>query len=190
MVTLIRVVGLGLSMKRFLTDCAGVFAVVLLISLGACGAKTSAPTKAVDTTLAPSAAPAPAPAPASAPSAPSSGVSSNQAPEKYLHARARLLAAGFAPAAIPRGGEFDQCGISGEVALCKRFPELVNCEGMGPSSGSCRMAFVAPDGRLFVVAAFGWEKPSTMVLTGSSWANSEDTQHIKNILAGKPEFAN
>jgi len=175
-------------MKRLLTCCGGGLAAVLLMSLGACGPKTSAPTEsAVDTTLAPSAAPAPAPA--SAPSATSSGVSSNQVAEKYLHARARLLASGFAPAAIPRGGESDQCGTSDEVSLCKRFPELVNCNGMGPSSGSCRMAFVAPDGRFFVVAAFGWENPSTMVVTGASWANSEDTLHINNILAGKPEFA-
>ena len=112
----------------------------------------------------------------------------NQVAENYLEARARLLASGFAPAAVPRGGEFDQCGDSGENALCKRFPELVNCVGMGPSSGSCRMAFVAPDGRFFVVAAFGWENPNTMVITDSGWANSEDMLHINNILAGKPEF--
>ena|ERR1700730_1247124 len=111
------------------------------------------------------------------------------AAENYLHARARLLASGFRPAPIPRGGKFDQCGIAGEKALCKRFPELVNCVGMGSASGTCRMVFVAADGRFIVVEAYGWEHPSTMVVTGTAPANTEDTKHIHNILAEKPEFS-
>ena len=112
-----------------------------------------------------------------------------RAAETYLHARSRLLAKGFKPAPIPRGGEYDQCGTSGEKTLCKRFPELVNCVGMGPDAGTCRMVFVAPNGRFYVVAAYGWEQPNSMHVTGMTWANAHDTRSIKNILAGKPELS-
>jgi hypothetical protein len=114
---------------------------------------------------------------------------SNHRGQNYIEARTRLLMSGLKPAPIPRGGQFDQCGINGEKALCARFPELVNCVGMGPTSGSCRMAFVTPNGRFVVVSAFGWDDPSTMTLSGIAWAQHEDTKHLKNILAGKPELA-
>jgi hypothetical protein len=106
----------------------------------------------------------------------------------YIQARKQLLAMRLKAAPIPRGGQFDQCGIDGEGDLCKQFPELVNCTGMGPTSGTCRMAFVAPNGRFVVVSAFGWDNPSTMTLTGIGWANEEDTNHISNIIAGKAEY--
>jgi tripartite-type tricarboxylate transporter receptor subunit TctC len=113
----------------------------------------------------------------------------SRAAENYIQARTRIIASGLKPAPIPRGGKFDQCGDAGEQALCKRFPELINCVGMGSASGTCRMVFVAPDGSFTVASAYGWERPSTMVLTGIGPANAEDTKHIKNILAGKPELA-
>jgi hypothetical protein len=51
------------------------------------------------------------------------------------------------------------------------------------------MAFIARDGRFLVVAAFGWERPDRMVLTGMAWANETDSKAIRNLLAGKPELA-
>jgi hypothetical protein len=103
--------------------------------------------------------------------------------------RAQLIAWGLKPALIPRGGKFNQCGASGEGALCKRYPELIDCTGLGAAANMCRMVFVAPHGRFFVVAAHGWDRPRTMVYRAGSWADDADTKAISNILAGKPELA-
>lgn len=115
--------------------------------------------------------------------------SASHAAESYAKARARLIASGLKPAQIPRGGEFDQCGSSGEKALCKRYPELVNCVGMGAAANTCRMVFVTQDGRFYVVSAYGWDTPKTMTFTAGAWANATDTKAIKNIIARKPEIS-
>lgn len=109
--------------------------------------------------------------------------------ESYATARAKLIAWGLKPASIARGGEFNRCGTSGEGALCKRYPELIDCTGLGAATDMCRMVFVAPNGRFFVVAAHGWDKPGTMAYRAGSWADDVDTKAISNILAGKPELA-
>ena len=103
------------------------------------------------------------------------------AAELYAHARARLLAKGLKPAPIPRGPN-SPCGAEGEGDLCKKFPELVSCSGMGATSNTCRMAFVAPDGRFYVVSTYGWEDPSKMTFTAGTWANATDTRTIKDSI--------
>jgi uncharacterized protein YecT (DUF1311 family) len=68
-------------MRRLLTGCVGISAIVLLSSLTACGPKTSAPAKAsVDTTLSTSSAPPPAPSSAPAPASSSADATASNAP--------------------------------------------------------------------------------------------------------------
>lgn len=104
----------------------------------------------------------------------------------YAEARAKLIAAGFSPAAIPRG-DAGPCGAMGEKQICAMYPETIECIGMGPNSGSCRMAFVHRNGRFFVVEAYGWDTPKDMVFVKGTWANAADTKRIENIIDGKPE---
>jgi hypothetical protein len=101
--------------------------------------------------------------------------------QQYSSARRTMLALGLKPAPIPRGGQFDECKLA---AICQRFPEVVSCTGMGLNP--CRIALVAPDGRIVVGMTSG-ETPEQMTLDELEWANAADTLAVQNLMAGKPE---
>lgn len=113
--------------------------------------------------------------------------SSSLAAELYSVARTKLLARGLHPAPIPRGPT-GPCGDNGEKAVCKLYPEAVDCSGMGASAGTCRMAFVDHGGRFFVVSTSGWEHLKRMAFQSGGWANAEDTKGLRNLVSGRREM--
>lgn len=52
----------------------------------------------------------------------------------------------------------------------------------------CRIAFIAPDGRI-VVATTSGETPASLYLNSIGWADATGSKRIRNVMAGKPEFA-
>ncbi|UPT63428.1 MAG: hypothetical protein M0D54_02365 [Hyphomonadaceae bacterium JAD_PAG50586_4] len=98
----------------------------------------------------------------------------------YTTARQALTSAGYQPLTFPR-----QACI-GSPEICEAYPEIVDCSGTGLNP--CRFAFRAPDGGFIVGVAQG-ESLDHMTLTGIAVANAEDSQVVRNLLAGRPALA-